>query len=232
MTDSLFFCRARLKRGASVKALAPLLLGKTGRGGSSEHTGHHLVWSLFADTESRKRDFLWREISTGTFFVLSARRPVDRHDLFEIAEPRPFEPSLAEGDVLGFTLRANAVVRRRDSDHNHSVKHDIVMDALSKLPAGERAVHRHAAVRREGLAWLTRQGETAGFSVLDEKVRIDGYEQHSIDRGASGAPMSFSTLDFEGLLTVSEPSVFLAALANGFGAAKAYGCGLMLIRRA
>ena len=44
--------------------------------------------------------------------------------------------------------------------------------------------------------------------------------------------MSYSTLDFEGMLTVINPASFLPAIARGFGAAKAYGCGLMLIRRA
>ena len=43
--------------------------------------------------------------------------------------------------------------------------------------------------------------------------------------------MSYSTLDFEGILTVRDPDSFLAAIARGFGAAKSYGCGLMLIRR-
>ncbi len=37
--------------------------------------------------------------------------------------------------------------------------------------------------------------------------------------------MAFSTVDFGGSLTVSEPEIFLSAVARGFGAAKAYGCG-------
>ena len=44
--------------------------------------------------------------------------------------------------------------------------------------------------------------------------------------------MWFSTLDFDGLLEVREPAAILPSIARGFGAAKAYGCGLMLIRRA
>ena len=35
-----------------------------------------------------------------------------------------------------------------------------------------------------------------------------------------------------GLLTVFEPTRFLECILRGFGAAKAYGCGLMLIRQA
>jgi CRISPR system Cascade subunit CasE len=34
------------------------------------------------------------------------------------------------------------------------------------------------------------------------------------------------------VLEVVSPDVFLEALARGFGKAKAFGCGLMLIRRA
>ena len=44
--------------------------------------------------------------------------------------------------------------------------------------------------------------------------------------------MAYSTLDFEGVLTVSDPDTLLPAIAQGFAAAKAYGSGLMLIRRA
>ena len=44
--------------------------------------------------------------------------------------------------------------------------------------------------------------------------------------------MLYSTLDFQGVLTVGDPDSLLPAIARGFGAAKAYGCGLMLIRRA
>ena len=43
--------------------------------------------------------------------------------------------------------------------------------------------------------------------------------------------MSYSTLDFEGILTVGDPGTLLPAIAHGFGAAKAYGCGLMLVHR-
>ena len=44
--------------------------------------------------------------------------------------------------------------------------------------------------------------------------------------------MLYSTVDFDGILTVSDPDPLLPAIVHGFGAAKAYGCGLMLIRRA
>ncbi len=232
MKGMLYFSRACLRRDASAGALAPLLLGSTGRGGPARQPGHHLVWSLFADDPARSRDFLWREMQTGTFLILSARPPEDRHGLFEIAEPKPFTPVLEAGDRLGFSLRANPVVRRRHPSHRRSVKHDVVMDALRSSSEGDRAACRLAAVRERGLAWLERQGRKAGFSIGTDGVRVDGYEQHRISRRGAARSMSYSTLDFEGVLTVGDPASFLAAVARGFGAAKAYGCGLMLIRRA
>ena len=234
MTTALYFSQVRLKRDASVKALLPLLLGGD-KGGDkgSQHPGHHLVWSLFAEGSRERRDFLWREEERrGGFWILSERIPCDRHGLFDIREPKPFAPALAEGDRLRFSLRANPVVRRRQRAGGRSVKHDIVMDALCEHPSGERAERRFDAMRERGFAWLERQGAGAGFSVAGDDVRIDGYRQHRVARKASEKAMAFSTLDFDGVLSVRDPAAFLAGVARGFGAAKAYGCGLMLIRRA
>ena len=227
-----YLSRVRLKREATVRALAPILLDTAGRGGPSRQPGHHLVWSLFADGTGRRRDFLWRKMKTGEFLILSARHPEDRHGLFEIDEPKPFTPAIEPGDRLGFSLRANPVIRRRDPVRRRSVKHDVVMDALRSHGKGERAAQRLAIVRKQGLAWLLRQGAKAGFEIRTDDVAMDGYDQHQISRPRPAPPMSFSTLDFDGVLTVSDPDALLSAIARGFGAAKAYGCGLMLVRRA
>ena len=254
MTPELYFSRVRLKRDASTRALIPLLIA----GDSSPHPGHRLVWSLFADDAGRRRDFLWRETERrGAFFVLSRRWPRDAHNLFEIAEPKPFAPDLAPGDRLRFSLRANPVVRRRKpGGKRRSAKHDVVMDALRRAdaPTPARAEarfeamsregphnlraspsvsgRRFEAMSREGLAWLGRQGAAAGFAVAAGEVKIDGYSQHRIPRRGGEPDMRFSTLDFDGLLEVRDPAAFREGVARGFGAAKAFGCGLMLIRRA
>ena len=176
-----YLSRVRLKRDASVRALAPLLLGYVGRGGPSRHPGHHLVWSLFADGSDRTRDFLWREMSAGVFLILSARLPEDRHGLFEVDEPKPFTPALEPGDRLGFSLRANPVIRRRHHSRRRSVKHDVVMDALRSRENGERAAQRSATVQEKGFEWLDRQGTDSGI-------------QHSLCRRSGGWIRSASYL--------------------------------------
>ena len=224
-----YLSRAMLRRNQqTVRALSPLLL-ENPRGPGA--TGHNLMWSLFCDTPERTRDFLWRESRQGVYYILSSRPPVDQHALFDLAEPKEFAPALAAGDRLRFSLRANPVVRRLVGDKKHSTKHDVVFDVLRKQASECRASQRHAVIQEQGFKWLARQGKQSGFAVEQREVGIDGYAQHQIGR-AKSSPMAFSTLDFEGVLTVEDPSQLLPAILRGFGAAKAYGCGLMLIRRA
>ena len=105
------------------------------------------------------------------------------------------------------------------------------MHALSKVARGERAAAREVAIHEAGTAWLARKGSAAGFSVDPSQLYIDGYDRVRIPHSDARAVI-FSTLTFQGVLTVEDPAQFLAAVLRGFGAAKGFGCGLMLIRRA
>ena len=211
----------------------PLLQQGAGPGGhGSADVDRRLVWSLFADGPDRRRDFLWRRMDDGAFLVLSARRPEDRHGLFEIDEPKAFAPALASGNRLRFSLRANPTVRKsREPGQRHAPRHDVVMDALHPLSDGLRAERRMSAAREKGFDWLTRQGCKAGFEIRENELLCEGYRQHRIVRGAGERVLSFSSLDFEGVLEVRQPDLLTSAIARGFGSSKAFGCGLMLIRR-
>jgi CRISPR system Cascade subunit CasE len=209
-----------------VAALARLLVPQDGAARTA--ASHHLVWSLFADGPERQRDFLWREEKPGHFYTLSARPPTDPHGLFELSDPKPFAPLLEPGDRLGFSLRANPVISRQEAHGTRGRRHDVVMDALHRGD-GDRADRRPEAIATAGAAWLNRQGAAHGF-VPDGAVGVDGYETMRLPR-TSLPPIRFGRLDITGVLTVSDPTRFLAALAAGFGRSRAFGCGLMLIRR-
>ncbi len=94
-------------------------------------------------------------------------------------------------------------------------------------------------IEAEGRRWLESQGARAGFEISPaDALKIDGYRQIEIDRDivrvravARRETISTSVLSFDGFLTVIEPELFLDNLARGFGRARAFGCGLMLIRR-
>lgn len=83
--------------------------------------------------------------------------------------------------------------------------------------------------------WLIEKGKTRGFKVVqDEKKKrlmfqAEGYRWHSLPK--KGRTAGFSSVDFEGELEVTDPASFIEALFTGVGPAKAFGCGLMLVRR-
>jgi CRISPR system Cascade subunit CasE len=86
------------------------------------------------------------------------------------------------------------------------------------------------------MAWLKEKEKEFGFFVEDSKekpqVRVDGYIQRKLYKGRGTRPITFSTLDFDGALTVTDPDLFVAkCLFTGIGPAKAFGCGLTLVRR-
>ena len=231
MTEGHFspvIARARLRRDVPAQSLARLLVPEDP--GLRLRAGHHLVWALFADDRDRRRDFLWRQTSPGEFLILAARPPSDPHGLF-VLEYKPFAPALRAGQCLRFDLRANPVVNISATRGARGKRHDIVMHALSKFETAERAAAREEVMRVTGSAWLAAKGAAGGFSVDPGRLYIDRYERVRIPREDARAVV-FSTLTFQGLLTVFEPTRFLECILRGFGAAKAYGCGLMLIRQA
>jgi CRISPR system Cascade subunit CasE len=224
---------------------------------SQPYGAHQALWRLLSRGPEQKRDFLFRtEESLGhpSFLVLSAQRPESPGDGLWRIDSKAFAPALKAGQRLGFRLRASPVVRRGervDGKRNKRVhRHDVVMDAARRAAAVGGPTRDRAMLQREsGLAWLQGQAQRGGFRLVDTSadvigedgimerdqasrpaVRVDGYRQHRILRRGS-TPIRFSTLEFEGLLEVSDPAAFLARVIAGLGPQKAFGCGLMLLRR-
>lgn len=217
--------RARLRRDTPLRAIAPLLVPDDPQARAS--ASHRLIWSLLGDGPDRRRDFLWREEADGRFLILSAREPPVGHPLFEV-ESKPFAPALSAGDRLRFVLRANATLARsRPGRRGHPT--GVATAAIKALSPHERAAQRHAAIAEAGRVWLARVGARTGFTP-EPGCAVDGDDHRRITRPRAHA-IEIDVLDFEGALRVDDPSTFLAALCAGFGRSRAFGCGLMLIRR-
>ncbi|MCY4003824.1 MAG: type I-E CRISPR-associated protein Cas6/Cse3/CasE [Rhodospirillales bacterium] len=233
---SLYLTRAELDRHAGAAALAPLLDPPAPGRAADAH--HRLMWSLFPDRDAA-RDFLWRADGQGRFFVLS-RRPPAQSSLFRPLATTPFEPVLARGDRLAFLLRANATRQRRlPTDAGRRPRRvDLVMDVLHGIPGqtqldtgetSERPARRTDIARTEASNWFASQGKRHGFTA--ECVLVDDYSVRRIPRGRH-RPITLGVLDLRGILIVNDITDFLSKLASGYGRGKAFGCGLMLIRRA
>ena len=83
-------------------------------------------------------------------------------------------------------------------------------------------------VQQTCTAWLQARSERLGAAVDPASLRVDGYEQH---RGKGGA-LRITTVDFSGHLRVGDAAALRQALFAGVGHAKAFGCGLLLVRPA
>lgn len=230
---SLYLSRLRLSRAPSSRALDALLNPDDEARRIDAH--HRLLWAVFSDGPDRDRDFLWRQEGPGVFLTLSSRPPA-AHDLFEPPEVRDFAPVLAAGQRLAFRLRANATRTERTGAMSAGGKEkkrhvDLVMDTLKSIPSGERAAERMAAAQRAATAWLTGLGERSGFDLLG--AAVEDYSTVALPghRGPRSGQPQFGILDIAGEIELRDPDAFLPRLAQGFGRAKAFGCGLMLIRR-
>lgn len=222
---SLYLSHLRLSDSPPMQAVASLL---SPAGDGARCSAHHkLVWAAFSDAPDRQRDFLWRAMGKRDFLTLSARPPVQT-DLFQPHEVKDFAPCLARGETVEFLLRANATRMKKEGRN----RVDVVMDALYALPPDKRRRERLSVATREAEAWLMRQGEQAGFH--PQSVTVEHYRTEVLPdaRGRTRGRPQFGILDLKGTLRVDDPDRLVGKLEAGFGRAKAFGCGLMLIRRA
>lgn len=196
---------------------------------------HNMVWSMFAEDPDKKRDFLFRQEDKNgqpSFYIVSKEEPEDQNGLWDI-ESKKYNPSLYSGQKLIFSLRANPIVTKRD-DNGRQHRHDIVMDAKTKLEAEldpkNKRLDSFEIAQREGVGWLRKKGDSCGFEICETQVIASGYKTNRFFKPKGHHSVSISTIDFSGILTVKDPEVFLNTLHQGVGPAKSFGCGLLLVR--
>lgn len=190
-----------------------------------EYGIHAMIWELFADSPNRFRDFLYRFETDGglpRIYTVSERAPAADTDIWNI-DTKIYNPDLTEGQSLRFSLRANPVITRHDENKKHQ-RHDVVMDYKRQK---KKQVAQSEAIQEAGSAWISSRGERLGFSV--ESVIAGGYRRRTFQK-TNGSKMTIATLDFDGVLTVTDPDRFIQSLYSGIGPAKGFGCGLMLVK--
>ena len=203
------------------------------------YTGHQLLWKLFVDVPGNDRPFLFRqEMEDGTdgaiagtprFYVYSTRQPESAMGL-EV-QCKPFSPQLEKGDRLAFRLRANPTVAKSTGEGKRSHRADVLMDARKPFSPGERTSQACVnAMETAARDWLKSRAEALGFA-LPVEPEVGAYRQHVLSKQEIARPIRFSSVDYEGLLEVTDPERLIETLAHGVGRAKAFGCGLMMLRR-
>ncbi|MEM9102451.1 MAG: type I-E CRISPR-associated protein Cas6/Cse3/CasE [Pseudomonadota bacterium] len=212
-------------------ALSPESLQLLSNGKSLAYAAHKSLWQLF--TEEEKRQFLFREETQKNgipmYFLLS-EKPPEQHPGF-IIQTKSFAPKLAVGDQLAYQIRVNPTVTTR-LESGKRERHDVLMHAKKKLRDSEAhpetIKQEMEDAARHWFAYSKRLQEW-GFELSGEPY-IEKYYQHKLKKN-SRRIIQFSSVDLQGQLTVTQPDAFLKMLCTGIGRSKAFGCGLMMVRR-
>jgi CRISPR system Cascade subunit CasE len=198
----------------------------SGRAARNPYDIHRRLWTLFPDQphESRKdapsprQGFLFRveeQHASGAVRALVQSRwaPIAANEVTVVA-CREVAALPQSGQTLAFLLTANPV------------KTIVDMERESK-PDKAGAKCRVPLLREdEQIQWLTRKLGSAA-EVLSPIAR--GHAPLHFRKG--GQPGKVAQVTFEGLLRVLDSRLLLTQMENGIGPAKAFGCGLLLVRR-
>lgn len=135
--------------------------------------------------------------------------------LLPVGEPNPavksYDLRLTAGQMLTFRLRANPTKRLGKGvgdDHGKRV-----------------GIYRE----EEQIAWLTRKGEQHGFRVVQVQVSRDGKikDSDAIHREDGTHKLELLSVQFDGILQVTDPEKLVSAVQNGIGSGKGFGFGLL-----
>ncbi|MDJ0390907.1 type I-E CRISPR-associated protein Cas6/Cse3/CasE [Roseomonas sp. E05] len=228
----MFLTKASLRSSerGGTGALAAFLAGAS----ASIGQGHHLVWSLFGDRGGERR-FLYRmtgPTAAAPILVASAEEPRDDHNLWDLdIKPLRLLGALAAGDRVEWSIRVNATVKSRaGTGKARSSAHCIVDRARREGMEGTSAQVAAQVVP----PWLEARLARAGLDATAEAMTVQAYDKRRFGHSPNGysQPVVIATTDVVGTGTVRDPDILRAAMLDGIGGGKAYGCGLLLVRRA
>lgn len=118
--------------------------------------------------------------------------------------------NLQAGDRLRFQLRANPTF----------------MDSKTKKR------HPYAPTKGTNSEWLANRLNNAGArTTAQEILETQNHRTHTRKHGDGYDRIKLHTVDFTGLLTITDPHAFRKLIQQGIGPAKSFGHGLMLIAR-
>lgn len=244
--ENLWFTRATLRsRAPDVAPIIRSLFDPT-QEGRQANSAHRLLWTLMpeemqhqgkpASETGEKAAFLWRagKPERDQRYYLLGPQPRRDSAFFEV-DSTPWTPALSIGDRLRFDLLVNATVNRMmdpSKGRDGRKRIDVVADALlRRRGAAEDPADVAGQTMRTALEqWWRGQGAANGFLLLT--TAVDQHRTLSLDdrrRGQTHSHLGIARLT--GSVEVRDPAAFVARVAAGFGRGKAFGCGLMLLKR-
>lgn len=179
---------------------------------------HRVLWKLFPEDAQAERDFLFhmeKSDRTGAVILMqSARKPEIICNGAKILACKEYQLALQKDQQLRFLLVANPVKTINDENGRTTDTGDLKKCRVPLIRDEEQR------------DWLSRKLKPGAEP---EELFID--PRHPLYFRKSGMAGKIKPVVFQGILKVAEPEAFVQSIQNGIGPAKAFGCGLMLVRR-
>ena len=180
---------------------------------------HEAVWKAFPGRDGEKREFLTR---------LDQRR--DGFRLLIVSPTQPVRPDWCPAGAESWKTKPipdTYFTHRRYAfqlcgNPTKKVSKELRDGSLTKN--GRRV---QLGKREERVEWIKRKGDQGGFSVDEATLRIFSRGREHFEK--KGQPGLLSAVEFQGLLTVTDPVKFHETFTRGIGSAKAFGFGLLVI---
>lgn len=172
---------------------------------SNPYNAHKALWKAFPGREKDNRDFLFRmdKKDDGYFVImLSENKPETTVDLDLLRIVEPHFMFKTE-KLYRFSLRVNPVKR--------------LSEQRVRVPlVGEENLN----------SWLSKK--LTGSARLLDTVPVSRTNLNFFKGGNWG---KITTVDFEGVIQCEDQQNLLKLIRSGIGPAKAFGCGLLMLKR-
>lgn len=196
---------------------------------------HQLVWKLAGRNDNQKRDFIYRADNDSDglpILTIVSEQPLNTGDDVWNITTKHYSPVIRNGERLAFTLRCNPVKAEYNADNVELKRRGNRIDIMGSAHRSDMAngIRRPRRILHleESYSWLDRRGGQNGFMIVADSLVVDNY---SVDDHPKDKTKKLSMLDVSGMLQVLDGQTFTSMLLSGLGHAKAWGCGLMLVRR-
>ena len=181
---------------------------------SDSYAWHKALWTAFPGKDGQARQFLFRIDDKRQHFrvlLMSPERPVLPN--WGLWETKKISATFLKHDRYLFQLRANPTVKR----------------IVQKEDGGEKKNGRRTAIYDEpGLrAWIDRKAAQSGFAIGDCSI-APPMENFFINKQRKRG--KHCSVNFHGMLRVTDHGCFARAFHQGIGSAKAFGFGLLMLQ--
>lgn len=180
-------------------------------------------------TEQRsKHDVLWRADrlpSTGTHVIHIQSTTEPAHRAWERYDDRDGQDPERSWLDMDWPTELKHVNLRKAVVEGRRLRFNIAANPVHRDDNGRRKLIMDRGRR---VRWMSWQGQRNGFEIDLDRLNMT-WRGTVTGKHETAGEITLSVVQFDGLLTITDPGKFITALTKGIGRGKAYGCGMLSI---